>query len=526
MPEPTTPPTEPALRIVLFGMPDAGKTSLLGALAQAAQVQEHVLNGHLEDRSKGLLELQRRLYEDRPRETLEEVTPYAVALEPLQAGSASATREAVLVDCDGRVANDLLSRRRALGTTTADGSLARAILEADTLVLAVDASASPEAMERDFGQFGRFLHLLEENRGRRSEVGGLPVYLVLTKCDLIAQNSDSNIGWMERIEERKRQVDDKFKEFLASQSGQGPVPFGRIDLHLWATAVKRPALKDAPARPREPYGVAELFRQCLDSAAAFRQRNARAARRLRLILGTVLGLTAGMVLLVLFFLFSRPDRQTTALEHEVRAFRSSNDRPAELLKDPVEDRIKVLKRVKNDPDFPKLPRELGDYVSQTLGELDAYQRYNKEFVEKVRDPRFARGLDDLNEIEGALKQVPLPAPFETEWNQTRAAQRRRQWEQDIEVLRREVDAAVGKLTDMVRRSNRLADESISLGEYRKLRDELLREDERLPYRETERNRYLPGSNRLTYENVMQFERVDALWREWQGARQKMKAMSQ
>ena len=29
-------------------------------------------------------------------------------------------------------------------------------------------------------------------------------------------------------------------------------------MHLWATAVKRPALVGVPAKPAEPYGVAEL----------------------------------------------------------------------------------------------------------------------------------------------------------------------------------------------------------------------------------------------------------------------------
>src|SRR5947209_13976106 len=88
-----------AVRIVLFGMPDAGKSSLLGALAQAAQTQEHVLNGRLQDVSQGLAELQRRLYEGRPRETLEEVVPYPVVLEPFPArGDAPAgPLEAVLV---------------------------------------------------------------------------------------------------------------------------------------------------------------------------------------------------------------------------------------------------------------------------------------------------------------------------------------------------------------------------------------------------------------------------------------------
>src|SRR5438105_2938741 len=117
MSQATAPAAAPAategLRIVLFGMPDAGKSSLLGALAQAAQTQEHALNGRLIDKTQGLVELQRRLYEDRPRETLDEVAPFPVRLEPFPAGAAKSVPppvDAVLFDCDGRVANDLLTR--------------------------------------------------------------------------------------------------------------------------------------------------------------------------------------------------------------------------------------------------------------------------------------------------------------------------------------------------------------------------------------------------------------------------------
>src|SRR5207253_1032359 len=128
------------LRIVLFGMPDAGKSSLLGALAQAAQTQEQALNGRLLDLGQGLADLQRRLYEEEPRQTVEELHPFPVAVEPL-AGPGRV--EAVLYDCDGRVANDLLSRRRGLEAAGADGSLAAAVLAADTLILVVDAAAGP-----------------------------------------------------------------------------------------------------------------------------------------------------------------------------------------------------------------------------------------------------------------------------------------------------------------------------------------------------------------------------------------------
>src|SRR5262249_15842479 len=131
------------LRVVLFGMPDAGKSSLLGALAQTAQTQEHVLNGHLTDTSHGLTALQHQLYDGSPRETLEEVVPYPVTFDPFTPAGAVANgrREAVLVDCDGRAANELLSRRRSLDAAGGNGSLAQAVLGADALVLAIDASA-------------------------------------------------------------------------------------------------------------------------------------------------------------------------------------------------------------------------------------------------------------------------------------------------------------------------------------------------------------------------------------------------
>src|SRR4051794_20234986 len=102
-PAPTTAPNSPAsdpnaVSIVLFGMPNAGKSSLLGALSQTGQSQERALGGRLIDLTSGLAELHHRLYEDRPRETLEEIVSYPVAFDRLAGATPDADqRESVML---------------------------------------------------------------------------------------------------------------------------------------------------------------------------------------------------------------------------------------------------------------------------------------------------------------------------------------------------------------------------------------------------------------------------------------------
>jgi hypothetical protein len=159
--------TASALRVVLFGMPDAGKSSLLGALARSAQLEEAVLRGKLVDKAGGLMELQRRLYDDRPRETLEEVSAFPVSVTP-SAGKGGSAVDAVIYDCDGRIAGELLTREDALDGALADRALTKEIQRADALILAIDGSAEPAQTKRDFGLFTSFLRALERSRGARA----------------------------------------------------------------------------------------------------------------------------------------------------------------------------------------------------------------------------------------------------------------------------------------------------------------------------------------------------------------------
>jgi hypothetical protein len=438
-----------ALRIVLFGMPAAGKSSLLGALAQAAQTQEHLLNGRLADPTHGLGELQHRLYEEEPRRTVEEVVPYAVDFEPFSQNGPAFSQHlgAVLIDCDGRVANDLLVRRRTIPEDSPEGTLASEVLAADTLLLAVDASAPPDHVDEDFVEFLCFLRLLERSRGERSEVGGLPVFLVLTKCDLLAQPSDAPTAWLARIEERKRQVEARFNEFLRrKESEEGPLPFGRIDLHLWATSVKRPALAGSPPKPREPYGVAELFRHCLEAAKAFRDRRRRSNRRLARTVAGAGVVVIGMVGLTVALLMGtgQKERQSGDLENRVANLRASEGQtPAERLRGDVrqlEDKIDMLTALRHNPQFEALPADSQQYVNDWLDELQAYVSYFKR-LQRGRQPADVHGDQELQKVEETLKTkgsdgLDLPRG---EWSQTRAGHLHHDRLEDVKLLRNAID---------------------------------------------------------------------------------------
>src|SRR5262249_39492281 len=148
----------------------------------------------------------------------------------------------------------------------------------------------------------------------------------------------------------------RFSKFLAEDKAAGPLPFGSIDLHLWATSVKRPPLQDQPARPQEPFGVAELFRQGFESARDFRERRGRSGRRL---LWTTVGTFAAvrfLAALAAVLLTGRPSEHANALDLQLDRFKARQQElaPAARHRD-VTAQLTELSRVANDPTFAGLP---------------------------------------------------------------------------------------------------------------------------------------------------------------------------
>jgi hypothetical protein len=501
-----------ALRIVLFGLLNAGKTSLLKALNQAADSQGDLLNGQLTDLSGRMIDLQTH---GDPEPTKEETVAYPIRFEPRIVGREfhEGSFNAVVFDSNGALASGILFRQDPLNGARDEGSLAISILQADTIFLVVDTVADSTRIEADFDQFARFLELLERSRGRRIDISGLPVFLVLAKCDLLAQPGDTPSQWMDRIEERKVRLSRHFKDFLSRERSQPKSPFGRIDLHLWATAIKRPALAGGIDKTSEPFGVSELFRQGLASAQLFRRKHGESSRKL---FQTVTGLLAAMVILCGFaaiLVLGLLEATPTQLDVSVDRFRAQQQSlgPLAAHRTPKA-KIEELRAFLSNPSFSRLPEDKQGYVRHLLDELLAYQDYEQKLRE-ITDPRDATNDAQLEEIEESLRAVSIPAEYNVEWSQTDAGRRRADWLEDIAAIREAVQKVNSWYQKLIQDGRQVLNDlngpKLPVRARRVLQDAATP-----PFPENDRDQLVPGSRRVTYDTIFRFASAAEMRRQW------------
>jgi hypothetical protein len=529
-------PADPSvLRVVLFGLPDAGKSSLLGALAQAAELQETQLRGRLFDVTAGLADLQQRVYQNRPRETTQEIVPYPVRYEPLKAKKPDSSRrlDLVLYDCDGRAANEILQQGEAFPGARSQ-KLVRNLLRADALVLVVDAAASKEQIERDFAEFEQFLTYFKRYRTDQTEVAALPVFLVLSKCDQLALDGDTYANWIERIQERCQEAARRLGDRL-QQHQKGLGGFGTLMLDVVGTAVRRPQ-GFGPQGTREPYGVADLFSRVFTAAADYRNRRLRANRRLWFTLVGSSLLLGVLVVAALWLFWTRSQWQPIALAGIIESYRSrENPTPSSRLTEPLQRKISELIDIQKHPDFMRVTEEQRRYVEERLQELVAYQEF-KSRLERERGPAEMASLEELARLEERLREsLRPPERYAEDWAQTEAELLRKKWLEDIQILRVAIASVLDRNSRLIETGTRLlrlqtaTGQSLAWTEWRDATKAFLSEASQKSIRETEvlpNSRALPSlrAPALTYATVLGQIPVARSIAEWEAVRLRLQRL--
>src|SRR5262245_33686767 len=252
-------------RIVLLGLAGAGKSSLLGALARCSEIQERILDGRLTDLTASLRGLQQQVDQAGTTGHAAELATYPIRFEPFTNGRPDSSRSSklVLTDPDGHSASELISQQTDGTVSWRSGGLGEQVSLADAVILVLDASAPDTQIDAASNQFLEYLRRFRRRRGHDTDVSDLPVFLVMTKCDLLARPGDTLAVWTERMEARKEESIQRFEEFLREHNEPS---FGSIAFTPASTAIHYPNLTNLQSRADEPFGVAELFRQVLSAA--------------------------------------------------------------------------------------------------------------------------------------------------------------------------------------------------------------------------------------------------------------------
>jgi GTPase SAR1 family protein len=543
-------------RLLLFGSTGAGKSSLLGALAQAAETQKTILKGQLVEKTGELDKLQKKTYAGTPISTAADesydsriqtagldkiqkntkagtlastagVESYHIHIDPADQGDSAV--QATLLDCNGA---DALAMLNSANPFDDANPVQKPLLDADAILLLVDASLPPKQLDEQFHQFGEWLKDFHEARGSRTDVGEFPVYLVLTKCDLLANPDEPFTAWLNRIEERKKHVHEKFAAYLKDQMPG----FGSIDLHVWATAIKRPALADRAAKTQEPFMVAELFRESMHAAADLQERRVASQHRLQNVLVGLVGVIVILVLSVAMLLVYQPDTTWTTLEDRAAQLLPRPDVPAAVrlggtLKN-LEKKHAELSEIATDHDFASFSPERQNQVLRYRGEIALYLELAEWAKTEVKFPFMAKTEEQYRENRKKLDGFKYPEHFEA----TPVSKRIQQARDEYENVEKEIKAELSWLKSQIDACNKLFATGAEL-QFRLSKGMKLTEKEELQWQReyiattlarprVARTSPIPGVSGVTYEFLDKFEAIQNTRKDWEAAKGRLNRLNQ
>jgi hypothetical protein len=404
--------------VVFFGPPRSGKSVLLDAVVgiSRTQVDDPVPLVPAESSLAPDAVIRRRVTVDLP-------------------GPRAATGDVEFIDCDGHSAQRLLDDANQLRRAEARSELADSVRSTDALVVVVDATWRPAQVDELFTQLNGFLKVLRDQRAADREVGGLPVFLTLTKCDELARRGEAFSEWVARVEREKAKLEARFHEWFDDTAGPF-LAFGSTELTVAATAARWPEVVGGVADTTGGFGVDELHAGVLRAARVQHERNVGSRKRLSWTAGIAVGLLSLLLLTLVGLAATREPAAVDTLAARVRRLQQGFGPPEVRLSDERFARNRQeLRAVREAPVFDLLPAELRTFVDDELRQFDEYEGYRRRFDSPQFSPADLRTAGERAELEAALNtRLAPPAERATEWKQTEAVRLWEKWRGDLDRL--------------------------------------------------------------------------------------------
>lgn len=422
-PSPASPARPPAapLRVVFFGPPRSGKSSLMvafGAIASAGAEEEPVE-----------LAVGPQPVDAAGREVIRRVVN--VDLPDADGSAPSLT----LTDCDGDAAGSLLGNTSALSRPKVRNALLDAIRTAEALVVTVDATDTAVEVDELLADLKLFVQALHSGRAFGREVGGLPVFLTLTKCDKLYIPGQTPSDWQAAIERRLDEVREKFVDVLGGQDGG---LFGDIALRLEATAdrVPPPPPFQYSADANGAFQVNKLLRDVLTAASEYREQQRRGRRRLNWTVTAALGLLALMLGGFALLALTGEPGPVEALTLRARQAMEQEGPPEVRLADRNFARNRQrFADLRADPHFAALPADIRQWADDRAREFEVYAEYRKRFQPPQFSPAEVRMATELAKVTADLTTILLPPKeYAAAWANTEAVRLRDKWATDRDLL--------------------------------------------------------------------------------------------
>jgi hypothetical protein len=185
-------------------------------------------------------------------------------------------------------------------------------------------------------------------------------------------------------------------------------------------------------------------------------------------------------------------------------------------------RIDDLAAVQADPDFTKLPTAKQRSLTERLAELKgakSFQDFEKSLGE-IPDPKTARNIGQIKEISQRLSQLREPDNLPDSLKPGNAIRERQIKLEDARVLSDAAEQIRKQYSIVLEAGNRVLTNKNEPKLPERIREVFaLAKDLKTP--ENDKNKPVPGSDRLTYVPVFQLAEIQNLLQEWKKLKEKL-----